>query len=384
MRSPFNRAALLALGAIVTLPQAALADGGDTLLVDRAAFEAEIAGKPVDLFTLRNKAGMLAQVTNYGAKLVTLITPDRDGRHADIVMGYDSLDGYLKGNANFGSTVGRYANRIGNASFTLDGATYALTKNDGPNTLHGGAVSFRTVVWTATQSDPASVALTYLSKDGEEGYPGNLNVRVVYSLTDANELRIEYQAVTDKATVINLTNHSFFNLAGHGNGDILGQALEVNASNYTPVKAGFLPTGTIASVAGTPMDFRKPTAVGARINDDFPELRLPAKPGYDQNFVLDKPAGDLGFAARVTDPKSGRVLELLTTEPGLQVFSGQNSTGQGGFVGKRGVPYHIYSSLCLEPQHFPDSPNQPTFPSAVLRPGGWYTQTSIYRFSTVK
>lgn len=384
MRSPFNRTTLLALGAIVTLPQVALAEGGDALLVDRTAFKAEVSGKSVDLFTLRNKAGMLAQVTNYGAKLVTLITPDRDGRYADIVMGYDSLDGYLKGNANFGSTVGRYANRIGNASFSLDGASYAQTKNDGPNTLHGGAVSFRQVVWMATQSDPASVALTYLSKDGEEGYPGNLNVRVVYSLTDANELKIEYQAVTDKPTVINLTNHSFFNLAGHGNGDILGEVLEVNASNYTPVKAGFLPTGAIAPVAGTPMDFRKATTVGARINDDFAELRLPAKPGYDQNFVLDKPAGELGLAARVTDPKSGRVLELLTTEPGLQVFSGQNSTGQGGFVGKRGVPYQIYSSLCLEPQHFPDSPNQPAFPSTVLRPGAWYTQTSVYRFSTAK
>jgi aldose 1-epimerase len=327
---------------------------------------------------------MIAQVTNYGAKLVTLIVPDRDGRFDDIVMGYDSLERYRGGNPNFGSTVGRYANRIGNAAFTLDGQTYALTKNDGPNMLHGGAVSFRQVVWDAKQSDPASVALTYLSKDGEEGFPGTLSVRVVYSLTDANELKIEYQATTDKPTVVNLTNHSFFNLAGHGNGDILGEVLEVNASSYTPVKAGFLPTGQIAPVAGTPMDFRKATPVGARINDDFAELRLPAKPGYDQNFVLDKPAGELGLAARVTDPRSGRVLELLTTEPGLQVFSGQNSNGQGGFVGKRGVPYQIYSSLCLEPQHFPDSPNQPAFPSTVLRPGDWYAQTSIYRFSTVK
>lgn len=375
--------ALLLCG-LALLPQAARAEGGDALLVERAAFQAEVNGRPVDLYTLRNKAGLLAQVTNYGAKLVTLIVPDRDGRPADIVMGYDSLNGYLKGNANFGSTVGRYANRIGNARFSLDGNTYTLTKNDGPNSLHGGAVSFRHVVWTATQSDPASVALTYLSKDGEEGYPGNLNVRVVYSLTDANELKIEYQAVTDKPTVVNLTNHSFFNLAGHGNGDILGELLEVNAARYTPVQPGFLPTGALAPVAGTPMDFRTPVAVGARINADFAELRLPAKPGYDQNFVLDKPAGALGLAARVTDPKSGRVLELLTTEPGLQVFSGQNSTGQGGFVGKRGVPYPIYSSLCLEPQHFPDSPNQPAFPSTVLRPGDWYTQTSLYRFSTVK
>ncbi|WP_263771055.1 aldose epimerase family protein [Propionivibrio soli] len=360
------------------------AENVDNLLVDAAAFQKDLQGIRTDLYTLRNRTGLSAQVTNYGAKLVTLIVPDRNGVPADIVMGYDNIDRYLTANPNFGSTVGRYANRISNASFTLDGATYTLTKNDGDNTLHGGNKSFRHVVWQATRIDDSTVAFTYYSKDGEEGYPGNLNVRVVYALTDNNELRIEYQATTDKPTVLNLTNHSFFNLAGHGNGDVLGQLLEVNASGYTRVKAGFIPTGEIVPVAGTPMDFRKPTPVGARIRDDYPELRMPATPGYDQNFVLDKKPGQLSFAARVTDPKSGRVMELFTTEPGLQVFSGQNSNGAGGFVGKRGVPYNVYSSLCLEPQHFPDSPNRPEFPSTVLRPGEWYSQTSAYRFSTTR
>lgn len=360
------------------------AQSADSLLVNPASFRKDVGGAMTELFTLKNKSGMLAQVTNYGAKLVTLIVPDRNGVPADVVMGYDNIDRYLTANPNFGATVGRYANRISNASFTLDGTTYQLTKNDGPNILHGGNKSFRHVVWKATQTDDSSVVLTYYSKDGEEGFPGNLSVRVVYSLTDTNDLMIEYQATTDKSTVINLTNHSFFNLAGHGNGNILGQLLQVNASAYTRVKAGFIPTGEIVPVEGTPMDFRKPMAVGSRIRDDYPELKLPATPGYDQNFVLDKKPGQLALAARMTDPQSGRVMELFTTEPGLQVFSGQNSTGTGGFVGKRGVPYQVYSSLCLEPQHFPDSPNRPEFPSTVLRPGEWYTQTSLYRFSTTK
>ena len=367
---------------VFSLP--AQAQSADGLLVSPAAFRKEVQGQLTDLYTIRNKTGLVAQVTNYGAKLVTLVVPDRNGVPADVVMGYDNIDRYLTANPNFGATVGRYANRISNASFSLDGTTYSLSKNDGPNILHGGNKSFRQVVWKATQPDPSSVALAYRSADGEEGFPGNLDVRVVYSLTDDNELRIEYRATTDRATVINLTNHSFFNLAGHGNGDILGQLLQVNASAYTRVKAGFIPTGEIVTVAGTPMDFRKPMAVGSRIKDDYPELRLPATPGYDQNFVLDKKPGELSLAATMTDPKSGRVMELFTTEPGLQVFSGQNSNGAGGFVGKREVPYQVYSSLCLEPQHFPDSPNRPEFPSTVLRPGETYSQTSVYRFSTTR
>jgi aldose 1-epimerase len=367
---------------VLSLP--AQAQSADGLLVSPAAFRKEVQGQLTDLYTIRNKTGLVAQVTNYGAKLVTLVVPDRNGVPADVVMGYDNIDRYLTANPNFGATVGRYANRISNASFSLDGTTYSLSKNDGPNILHGGNKSFRQVVWKATQPDPSSVALAYRSADGEEGFPGNLDVRVVYSLTADNELRIEYRATTDKATVINLTNHSFFNLAGHGNGDILGQLLQVNASAYTRVKAGFIPTGEIVTVAGTPMDFRKPMAVGSRIKDDYPELRLPATPGYDQNFVLDKKPGELSLAATMTDPKSGRVMELFTTEPGLQVFSGQNSNGAGGFVGKRDVPYQVYSSLCLEPQHFPDSPNRPEFPSTVLRPGETYSQTSVYRFSTTR
>lgn len=378
-----TKAMMVLMGSLV-FAQAAHAQGADSLLVSPAAFRKEVQGQLTDLYTIRNKTGLVAQVTNYGAKLVTLVVPDRNGVPADVVMGYDNIDRYLTANPNFGATVGRYANRISNASFSLDGTTYSLSKNDGPNILHGGNKSFRQVVWKATQPDPSSVALAYRSADGEEGFPGNLDVRVVYSLTDDNELRIEYRATTDRATVINLTNHSFFNLAGHGNGDILGQLLQVNASAYTRVKAGFIPTGEIVTVAGTPMDFRKPMAVGSRIKDDYPELRLPATPGYDQNFVLDKKPGELSLAATMTDPKSGRVMELFTTEPGLQVFSGQNSNGAGGFVGKREVPYQVYSSLCLEPQHFPDSPNRPEFPSTVLRPGETYSQTSVYRFSTTR
>jgi aldose 1-epimerase len=378
----FSTLTLVAGSLLLSLP--AQAQTTDSLLVNPAAFRKDVQGQTTDLYTIRNRNGMAAQVTNYGAKLVTLIVPDRNGVPADVVMGYDNIDRYLNANPNFGATVGRYANRIGNATFTLDGASYALTKNDGPNILHGGNKSFRQVVWKATQPDERSVVLTYWSKDGEEGFPGNLAVRVTYSLADNNELRIEYQATTDKATVINLTNHSFFNLAGHGNGTILDQTLQVSAAAYTRVKAGFIPTGEIVPVVGTPMDFRKPMAVGSRIKDDYAELKLPATPGYDQNFVLDKKPGQLALAATMTDPKSGRVMELFTTEPGLQVFSGQNSNGTGGFVGKRDVPYQVYSSLCLEPQHFPDSPNRPEFPSTVLRPGEWYAQTSVYRFSTVK
>ena len=372
--------AVVAAALLFTLP--ATAQTVDDLLLNPVAFDKTVDGKTTALFTLRNHHGMAAQVTNYGAKLVSLIVPDRKGAPADIVMGYDSIDRYFAANPNFGATVGRYANRIANASFSLDGVTYQLTKNDGLNTLHGGAKSFRTVIWNAEKIDDATLALSYYSKDGEEGYPGNLNVRVVYSLNDANELKIDYQATTDKPTVVNLTNHSFFNLAGHGKSDILGQLLQVNASSYTKVGAGFIPTGEIASVEGTPLDFRKATTVGARIHDDFAELKMPATPGYDQNFVLDKKPGELALAARMSDPQSGRVMELLTTEPGLQVYSGQNSNGKGGFVGKREVPYLVYTSLCLEPQHYPDSPNHPEFPSTVLRPGQWYTQTSVYRFSS--
>ena len=379
-----NHTTLAALAVSLALAQSVQARGADALLVDAAAFRKDVGGAKTDLYTLRNKSGMAAQVTNYGAKLVTLIVPNRNGVSADVVMGYDNIDRYLTANPNFGATVGRYANRIANASFALDGKTYALTKNDGPNTLHGGnAKSFRSVVWTAGRQSPNSLTLTYLSKDGDEGFPGNLKVSVTYTLTDANEMKIEYRATTDKPTVVNLTNHSFFHLGGHGNGDVLKQLLEINAATYTRAKEGFVPTGEFVKVDGTPMDFRQPRPVGLRINKDYPELKL-GKPGYDQNFVLDKKPGELGFAARVVDLPSGRVMELHTTEPGLQFFSGQNSNGQGGFVGKGNTPYNMYSSICLEPQHFPDSPNRPEFPSTVLRPGQTYKQLSVYKFSVIK
>lgn len=312
---------LAVLAITATFSLAADATSADSLLVSPDAFRKEVGGAMTELYTLRNKTGMMAQVTNYGAKLVPLIVPDRHGVPGDVVMGYDSIDRYLSANPNFGATVGRYANRIANASFTLDDKVYLLPKNDGPNILHGGDKSFRHVVWKAKQSAPNSVTLSYLSKDGEEGFPGNLDVSVTYTLSDDNAMKIAYQASTDKPTVINLTNHSFFHLGGHGNGDILSQLLEIKASHYTRAKAGFIPTGELVPVQGTPMDFRKPRPIGWRIQDDHPELKL-GKQGYDQNFVLDKTPGELALAARLIDLNSGRVMEVLTTEPGLQLFSG--------------------------------------------------------------
>ena len=356
----------------------------DSLLVKRENFAKAIGGKTYDLFTLKNSKGMVVQITNYGAKIVSIIVPDKNGRFADVCLGYESIEQYLGGNPNYGAIVGRYANRIAGATFKLNGEEFRLTKNDGPNTLHGGKDSFRTLAWKPGRYDEKSVELTYYSKDGEEGYPGNLNVRVVYSLTEKNELVIDYQATTDKATVLNLTNHAFFNLAGEGKGDVLGQELTINAEEYTKAGPGFLPTGEIAKVAGTPMDFRKGTAIGSRIKADYPELKLPATPGYDQNYVLAKNLGALGPACRLYDPSSGRVMEIATTEPGLQFYSGNNLNGKGGFIGKGGKPYIVYGCVCLEPQHFPDSPNQPAFPSTVLKPGEWYSQTSIYKFSALK
>ena len=368
---------------LTELRQQELAQKTAQLLIDPAAFKGEIDGLATALYTLRNSAGCVAQITNYGAKLVSLIVPDRNGDFADVVLGYDSIDRYVAGNADFGATVGRYANRIANAAFSLNGKTYSLAKNEPPNTLHGGEKSFRHVVWKGVQSDGQTLALTYYSKDGEEGYPGNLAVRVVYSLTEENALKIEYQATTDQETVINLTNHAFFNLAGQACADVLAQTLQINASSYTRVGKGNIPTGEIASIEGTPLDFRQETAIGARITADFEELHLAPIPGYDQNFVLDKKNGELDFAARMIDRQSGRVMELYTTEPGLQIYSAQHSTGEGKFIGKGGAAYRAHGSLCLEAQHFPDSPNQPNFPSTVLRVGEWYTQTTIYKFSTI-
>jgi aldose 1-epimerase len=352
--------------------------------MQKQAFGKTEEGQSVELYTLTNGNGIEARITNYGATLVSLRVPDRNAKYADIVLGYDTLDGYIGDKAYFGATVGRYSNRIAHGKFVLDGKTYTLPLNNGPNTLHGGLKGFNKHLWTA--EDPgrdaaARLALTYVSRDGEEGFPGSLTVHVVYTLTDDNALKIAYSASTDKDTVLNLTNHSYFNLAGQGNGDILQQQLMLRADRFTPVDATLIPTGELRKVAGTPFNFAKPTAIGARINQDDEQLKI-AK-GYDHNWVLnhDK-AGSLQSVAQAYDPGSGRVLEVLTTEPGLQFYTGNFLDGT--VRGKGGKAYERRSAFCLETQHFPDSPNHPDFPSTVLKPGQKFESTTIYRFSTRK
>ncbi|MCS6951774.1 MAG: aldose epimerase family protein [Bryobacterales bacterium] len=335
-------------------------------------------GVPVELYTLTNRKGVRVSITNYGGIITSLLVPDRNGRSRDIVLGFDTLEGYLKGHPYFGAIIGRYGNRIGQARFTLDGVEYKLAKNDGDNHLHGGLKGFDKVVWKAreyTDGDGLHVALDYRSRDGEEGYPGNLDVNVVYTLNDNNQLRIEYTATTDKPTVVNLTNHSYFNLAGEG--DILGHVLQIQADYFTPVDQGLIPTGELRPVKGTPFDFTTPTAIGARIDADDPQIRFGR--GYDHNFVLRGAAGTLREAAEVYEPSSGRVLRVLTTEPGLQFYSGNFLDGT--LRGKGGQVYAHRSGFCLETQHFPDSPNKPQFPSTVLRPGQTYRSTTVFEFS---
>jgi aldose 1-epimerase len=341
-------------------------------------------GQPVDLFVLTSKGGAEVSITNYGGAVVSVRVPDRNGKLADVVLGYDTLDGYVNDKAYFGAIVGRYGNRIAHAQFVLDGKTYTLAKNNGDNSLHGGIKGFNKAVWSArtlSAKDDQSLELSYLSKDGEEGFPGNLKVTVTYTLTDANALRIEYSATTDKKTVVNLTNHSYFNLAGQGSGDILGHLLTIQADQFTPVDSGLIPTGELRDVMDTPFDFRKPTAIGARINQDDEQLKLGS--GYDHNFDLRMPMDRGEFlAARVVEPASGRVLEVWTTEPGVQFYTGNFLDGKT--PGKGGVTYPRRNAFCLETQHFPDSPNHPKFPSVVLNPGGRYHTVTTYKFSTEK
>jgi len=341
-------------------------------------------GQPVDLFVLTNKNGAEASITNYGGAVVSIKVPDRNGRLADVVLGYDTLDGYVNDKAYFGAIVGRYGNRIAHAQFLLDGKTHTLVKNNGDNSLHGGIKGFNKAVWTAktfSGKDGQLLELSYLSRDGEEGFPGNLKVTVTYIWTDANALMIEYSATTDKKTVVNLTNHSYFNLAGQGNGDILGHLLTIEADRFTPVDSGLIPTGEQREVAGTPFDFRKATAIGARIDQDDEQLKLGG--GYDHNFVLRRPAGSgESLGARVVEPASGRVLEVWTTEPGVQFYTGNFLDGKS--AGKGGATYPKRSALCLETQHFPDSPNQPKFPPVVLNPGERYHTITTYKFSAQK
>jgi aldose 1-epimerase len=347
--------------------------------VVRAPFGATSGGEAVEIFTLTNPGGVEVRAITYGGIIVSLKTPDRTGALGDIVLGFDSIAPYDAGSPYFGSIIGRYANRIAGASFTLGDSTYVLAANDGSNHLHGGDRGFDKRVWSgeAFQTDSTvGVLFRYISPDGEEGYPGTLSVAVTYTLTDAGTLEIEYVATTDKATPVNLTQHSYFNLAGAGSGDILGHELMIAASGYTPVDSTLIPNGEIAPVEGTPFDFRTPTAIGARIAADHPQIGR--GPGYDHNFVLDRTGDGLELAARVTEPGSGRTLTIHTTEPGIQFYSGNfldgTITGKGGFV------YGHRSGFCLETQHYPDSPNQPTFPSTILDPGEEYRTRTVLAF----
>ncbi|MBI4903776.1 MAG: galactose mutarotase [Acidobacteria bacterium] len=348
--------------------------------ITRTLFGRMEDGSQADLYTMRNARNMEVSITNYGGIVTALKTPDKTGGMADVVLGFDNLSDYVRdGKTYFGAIIGRYGNRIGKAKFTLNGKSYNLANNNGQNHLHGGKKGFDKVLWTAKPDATAepSLELQYISKDGEEGYPGELKVTVKYTLTDNNELRIEYSATTNKDTIVNLTNHSYFNLAGAGSGDILDHELVVNARKFTAVDDQLIPTGKLEDVADTPFDFGSPRAIGAHIGDDNTQLRYGL--GYDHNFVLDNQDGKLALAVTVRELKSGRVMEVLTTEPGVQFYSGNFL--DGSLLGKGGHAYRKRYGFCLETQHYPDSPNKPDFPSVVLKPGGQYSTTTVYRFS---
>ena len=337
-------------------------------------------GQAVEIYTLKNTKGAEARIMTYGGTVVSLKVPDKKGRFADVVLGYDSLADYEKNRSYIGALIGRYANRIGKGRFTLDGKSYALATNNNGNHLHGGLKGFDKVVWTAKSSVDkagANLELGYLSRDGEEGYPGNLTVKVVYSLTENDELKVVYSAVTDKNTIVNLTQHAYFNLAGAGNGDILNHRLTINADKFTPTDDVSIPTGEIRSVKGTPFDFTTAKVIGARINQ--PDEQLKFGNGYDQNWVLNKSDNSLFHAATVYEPTSGRVMEVYTTERGLQFYAGNYL--DGAIKGKGGRNYPRRSGFCLEAQNFPDSPNKPNFPSPVLKASETYSQTTVYKFS---
>jgi aldose 1-epimerase len=335
-------------------------------------------GVPITLYTLHNRNGVSVSICNYGGLVTSLKVPDKNGKFGDVVLGYNSLAGYLTSTPYFGALIGRYGNRIAKGKFTLDGQEYTLATNNGPNALHGGLKGFDKVIWQAhaveSESGP-SLELTYFSKDGEEGYPGNLAVKAVYTLTDDNALKLEYTATTDKDTVVNLTHHSYFNLAGKGT--VLGHVVMINADKFTPVDSTLIPTGELKPVEGTPFDFRTPTAIGARIGQNDEQLKFGN--GYDHNWVINDDTGAVRLMARVYEPTTGRVLEVLSSEPGLQFYTGNFLDGT--LKGKHGWVYQFRDAFCMEPQHFPDSPNHPEFPSVVLKPGAVYHNTIIYRFS---
>lgn len=350
--------------------------------VTHAAFGKTSDGQSVEIYTLTNANGVELKAITYGGIIASLKVPDRSGKFADIVLGYDTLGGYLKDSPYFGAIVGRYGNRIAKGQFTLNGKTYKLATNNGPNHLHGGVKGFDKVVWNATSkssADGVGVVFSRTSPDGEEGYPGNVQASVTYTLTDKNDLVVDYRATTDKATPINLTQHSYFNLAADGR-DILGHELTINADRYTPVDDTLIPTGELAGVAGTPFDFRRSTAIGARINANHVQLKNGK--GYDHNWVLNRTGNGLQHAVRVVEPKSGRTIDIATTEPGVQFYSGNFLDGT--IRGKDGHVYEHRSGFCLETQHYPDSPNHPNFPSAILQPGQTYSSKTVFTFGVIK
>jgi aldose 1-epimerase len=337
-----------------------------------------VDGRAITLYTLTNAHGMEVRAMNYGGIIVSIRVPDRNGEFADVVLGHETLDGYRPNPPFFGAIVGRYANRIANGTFKLDGETYSLPKNDGPNTLHGGDKGFDKAVWDAEPlKGRTGVAFSYFSKNGDEGFPGNLRVKVTYTLTNANAIEIDYEATTDKATPINLSNHSYFNLKGEGNGDILDHEIMINADRFTPVDKNLIPTGELGPVKGTPLDLTKPTKMGARIDENYEQLVLAH--GYDHNFVINRPGGGLVLAARVYEPTTGRTLEVSTTQPGVQFYTGNFLDGT--ITGKQGHVYKRRYGFCLETQHFPDSPNHPDFPNTILRPGETFREKTVFKFS---
>ena len=350
--------------------------------IKEEAFKGTFKGKTTALFTLKNKKGMIVQITNFGAKIVSICVPDRKGNFDDIVLGYETIDGYLTGDPYFGAICGRCANRIANGKFIIEGKTFQLPVNNGPNSLHGGPEGFSNQVFDAKPvfriKDGEAVEMIYVSKDGEMGYPGTVTLEVTYSLTDRNELKLEYHATTDKLTHVNIASHSYFNLSGEGNGDILGTEVCLNADTFTPVSDVLIPTGEFRKVTGTPMDFLKPKTIGKSINDK--DTQLGFGKGYDHNFVINKKkAGEMALAATCYEPTSGRVMEIHTTQPGVQLYSGN---WLDGTKGKGGKAYEMHGGFCLETQNYPDSPNQPKFPSTLLKPGEVYKHTVVHKFYT--
>jgi aldose 1-epimerase len=345
-------------------------------LVKQQNFQKEIGGKKTDLVTLKNDSGMIVKITNYGARIVSILVPDKNDTYADVSLGYANIDDYLKDSTYVGSIVGRYANRIANGKFKIDGKEYQLPLNDGINSLHGGFKGFDKVVWDIAQKDDESLLLTYTAQDGEEGYPGKMDVKVKYTVTESSELQIEIEAVCDKKTIVNISSHGYFNLKGEGNGDILDHMLEIFADSITPVDSTLIPTGKIEAVAGTPLDFTKPYLIGLRINEDNQQLKYGH--GYDHNWVLNNKKDEVALNVRLTEPTTGRVMEVYSNKPGVQFYSCNFLHGYHN--GKSGKPLQYRSGVAFEPQNYPDAPNKANFPSAILEPGKTYKSTIIYKF----